>query len=80
MHAIKALLRSRKRRRRSAETRSSETVRSTLDASTAGKALALARGDRERFIAAGFDGYLSKPVDIDELLETIRRYCDGGDE
>jgi two-component system cell cycle response regulator DivK len=38
------------------------------------------RGDRERFIAAGFDGYLSKPVDVDELLETIGRYCDGGDE
>jgi two-component system cell cycle response regulator DivK len=38
------------------------------------------RGDRERFITAGFDGYLSKPVDVDELLETIGRYCDGGDE
>ena len=38
------------------------------------------RGDRERFIAAGFDGYLSKPVDVDELLETIGRYCERGDE
>jgi len=37
------------------------------------------RGDRERFIAAGFDGYLSKPVDVDELLETVGRYCDRGD-
>jgi two-component system, cell cycle response regulator DivK len=37
------------------------------------------RGDRERFIAAGFDGYLSKPVDIDELLETVRQHCEGGD-
>jgi two-component system, cell cycle response regulator DivK len=37
------------------------------------------RGDRERFIAAGFDGYLSKPVDVDELLATIGWYCDGGD-
>ena len=37
------------------------------------------RGDRERFLAAGFDGYLSKPVDIDELLEVVKRYCGGGD-
>jgi two-component system cell cycle response regulator DivK len=38
------------------------------------------QGDRERFLAAGFDGYLSKPIDIDELLETVRRFCDGGSE
>jgi CheY-like chemotaxis protein len=36
------------------------------------------KGDRERFLAAGFDGYLSKPVEIDELLETVARFCDGG--
>ena len=36
------------------------------------------RGDRERFIAAGFDGYLSKPIDVDELLETVRQHCEGG--
>ena len=37
------------------------------------------RGDRERFMEAGFDGYLSKPVDIDELLETVERHCEGGE-
>lgn len=35
------------------------------------------KGDRERFIEAGFDGYLSKPVDIDELLMTVERHRGG---
>ena len=34
-------------------------------------------GDRERFLAAGFDGYLSKPVDIADFVSTVKRYCDG---
>jgi two-component system cell cycle response regulator DivK len=33
------------------------------------------KGDRERFIEAGFDGYLSKPVDIDELLTAVEQHC-----
>jgi len=35
-------------------------------------------GDRERFLAAGFDGYLSKPVDIAEFVATVKRYCEDG--
>ena len=33
------------------------------------------KGDRQRFIEAGFDGCLSKPVDIDELLTTVEQHC-----
>ena len=32
-------------------------------------------GDRERFLAAGFDDYLSKPVDILDFVATVKRYC-----
>ena len=35
-------------------------------------------GDRERFLAAGFDGYLSKPVNIAEFVATVKRYCENG--
>ena len=31
-------------------------------------------GDRERFLEAGFDGYLAKPVDVRELIETVREH------
>jgi two-component system cell cycle response regulator DivK len=34
-------------------------------------------GDRERFLAAGFDGYVSKPVNITEFVATVQRYCEG---
>jgi two-component system cell cycle response regulator DivK len=36
------------------------------------------KGDRERFLAAGFDGYLSKPVDVPEFMATVQRYCQEG--
>ena len=34
-------------------------------------------GDRERFLAAGFDGYISKPVNVVEFLGAVRQCCDG---
>ncbi len=34
-------------------------------------------GDRERFLEAGFDGYISKPVDLPEFIGTVKRYCGG---
>jgi len=30
------------------------------------------KGDRERFMAEGFDGYISKPISIPVLYQTIR--------
>ncbi len=35
------------------------------------------RGDRERFIAAGFDAYVSKPIDEDVLKATMASLLKG---
>jgi CheY-like chemotaxis protein len=34
------------------------------------------KGDRERILSRGFDGYLSKPVDHNALMNTLRELLD----
>ena len=34
-------------------------------------------GDRERFLEAGFNGYVSKPVNVEEFIATVKQYCEG---
>jgi len=33
------------------------------------------RGDRERLLSAGFDGYLSKPIEIQSFLHQVQQFC-----
>jgi CheY-like chemotaxis protein len=33
------------------------------------------QGDRERFLDAGFDGYLAKPVNVVELVNAVEEGC-----
>ena len=35
------------------------------------------RGDREKFISIGFEGYISKPINVHELPNQIRAYLKG---
>ncbi len=34
------------------------------------------KDDQERFLNAGFDGYLIKPIDVREFPAQVRRYCE----
>ena len=33
------------------------------------------REDRERLLAAGFDGYMSKPIEIRAFLQQVQQFC-----
>jgi two-component system, cell cycle response regulator DivK len=33
------------------------------------------REDREQLLAAGFDGYMSKPIEIRSFLEQVQQFC-----
>ncbi|MCZ7355434.1 MAG: response regulator [Candidatus Methanoperedens sp.] len=33
------------------------------------------KGDKERFLAAGFNEYMSKPIEISEFLRRLEKYC-----
>jgi len=35
------------------------------------------RGDEQRFLAEGFDGYLAKPISVREFPDQIATYCAG---
>jgi CheY-like chemotaxis protein len=35
------------------------------------------RGDRERFLEAGCDGYISKPIDVKNFIAAIRAHLPG---
>jgi two-component system, cell cycle response regulator DivK len=35
------------------------------------------KGDRERLLAEGFDGYVSKPINIKEIPQVVEQYLSG---
>ncbi|HEY9142118.1 MAG TPA: hypothetical protein VIN93_14570 [Bryobacteraceae bacterium] len=36
------------------------------------------KGDKERYLSCGMDGYLAKPIRRKELAETLQRFAGGG--
>jgi len=59
------------------------SIRSSLPAEKQPMIIAMTaytlRGDRERCLAAGMDGYISKPVKIEELKAALERVGRKGD-
>ncbi len=37
-------------------------------------------GDKERFLASGFDGYLSKPIDVQSFADSVRSFLPPAEE
>jgi two-component system cell cycle response regulator DivK len=37
------------------------------------------KGDREKFLELGFDGYMTKPIDIDQLTAAVRGFVGPGE-
>jgi len=35
-------------------------------------------GDRERFVQAGFDGFIAKPIDVPTFAAQVREYLERG--
>jgi CheY-like chemotaxis protein len=33
------------------------------------------KGDKERIMGAGFDDYISKPIDVSEFIKKVKKYC-----
>ena len=38
------------------------------------------KGDRESLLAAGFDGYLEKPISVRDFPDQVRSFCRGADD
>jgi len=55
------------------ELRSIESTRTTPIAALTAFAM---NDDRRRFLDAGFDGYISKPIDVSAFSDEVRRLCD----
>jgi two-component system, cell cycle response regulator DivK len=36
------------------------------------------KGDRERFLSVGFDGYMVKPINVREFSEQVGQFCQAG--